>query len=200
MKKLFLLIAILVIAVGQLAAQTVSICSEYIPKYNKTLYGLKDNITGKWVVSPNYPNICKIGSYQGEHYYGLMNYDRLWGIITSKDFSKLKVNHQFDEIQYATVRQSGVPILLVRKGALWGVIELYTDKCQCVFDFSYSDKCFELLLDNLGIAYDELFVDLNKLVYSTEYRNDYRIDILLSFGKPCVRIFHKDILDILEQC
>ena len=68
------------------------------------------------------------------------------------------------------------------------------------FDFSYSDKCFELLLDNLGIAYDELFVDLNKLVYSTEYRNDYRIDILLSFGKPCVRIFHKDILDILEQC
>lgn len=139
MKKTFLLIAILVIAVGQLAAQTVSICSEYIPKYNKTLYGLKDNITGKWVVSPNYPNICKIGSYQGEHYYGLMNYDRLWGIITSKDFSKLKVNHQFDEIQYATVRQSGVPILLVRKGALWGVIELYTDECQCVFNFSYSD-------------------------------------------------------------
>lgn len=139
MKKLFLLIAILVIAAGQLAAQTVSICSEYSSKYNKTLYGLKDNITGKWVVSPNYPNICNIGSYQGEYYYGLMNYDRLWGIITSKDFSKLKVNHQFDEIQQATVRQSGVPILLVRKGALWGVIELYTDECQCVFDFSYSD-------------------------------------------------------------
>ena len=140
MKKLFLLIAILVIGAGQLAAQSVTPSSEYSSKYQKTLYGLKDTRTGKWVVSPNYLAVDKLGSYQGVYYYGLMNHDRLWGIVSSKDFSKMKVSHQFNEIQRGTMQSSGVPVILVRKGANWGGIELYTDQCQYVFDLKYSSQ------------------------------------------------------------
>lgn len=64
-------------------------------------------------------------------------------------------------------------------------------------EFSYSDKCFKLLLDKLGITYNELFEDLNKLINFTEFKNEYRIEVFIAFGKPCIRIFHKDILDIV---
>lgn len=66
-------------------------------------------------------------------------------------------------------------------------------------EFSYSDEYFKLLLDKLGITYNELFDDLNKLVNSEIFKNEYRIDVFMAFGKPCIRIFHKDTLNI-ERC
>jgi hypothetical protein len=61
-------------------------------------------------------------------------------------------------------------------------------------EFSYSDKCLKYLLDNLGITYNELFGDLTPLLDSEKTINDYRIDIIMAFGKPCIRIIHNDVL------
>ena len=61
-------------------------------------------------------------------------------------------------------------------------------------EFSYSDKCFKYLLDNLGITYNELFGVLTPLLNSEKTINDYRIDVIMAFGKPCIRIIHTDVL------
>jgi len=61
-------------------------------------------------------------------------------------------------------------------------------------EFSYSDKCLKYLLDHLGITYTELFGDLTSMLNSEQTINDYRIDVIMAFEKPCIRIIHTDVL------
>lgn len=138
MKRLLLLLAVLVVACVEMSAQYVSTASEYSNTYKRTLYGLKNNSTGKWAVSPKYLAIEFMGTYEGVQYYALMDMNRQWGFMTSKDFTKMKVPHQFDAVIRSVFTHAGVPIVEVKKGALWGCIELYTDECEYIFPLKYS--------------------------------------------------------------
>ena len=141
MKKLLLLFAILISGVAELSAQQVKPVHEstYRNSRYETFYGLKDITTDKWVVNPVYKRANYMGSYEGVHYYALLNMDNLWGFITSNDFSKMKVKHIFADYDCGTFRQIQSPVVVVKKGNMWGVIELYTNKCDTLYDFKYYD-------------------------------------------------------------
>ena len=140
MKKLLPLFAILISAVAELSAQQVKPAyeSKYINSTYETFYGLKDITTDKWVVNPVYKRADYMGSYEGVHYYALLNMDNLWGFITSKDFSKMKVDHIYADYDCGTFRSIQAPIVVAKKGNMWGVIELYTKKCDTLYGFKYS--------------------------------------------------------------
>lgn len=139
MKKLLLLFAILISGVAELSAQQVKPAHEstYRNSRYETFYGLKDITTDKWVVNPVYKKADYMGSYEGVHYYALLNMDNLWGFITSKDFSKMKVHHVYADYDCGIFRQIQSPVVVVKKGNMWGVIELYTKKCDTLYGFKY---------------------------------------------------------------
>lgn len=121
MKKYILLFLTLIFSVAQVAAQQVSRASEWSDENSTMLYGLKDRSTDEWVVKPQYFDALYLGTYEGVYYYGLQNADKLWGVISSEDFTKMKVEHQYDMLNEVILRRRGIPIVIVRKGALWGV-------------------------------------------------------------------------------
>ena len=114
MKRLLLLLAVLVVTCVEMSAQYVSTASEYSNTYKRTLYCLKNNSTGKWAVSPKYLALEFMGTYEGVQYYALMDMNRQWGFMTSKDFTKMKVPHQFDAVIRSVFTHAGVPIVEVK--------------------------------------------------------------------------------------
>lgn len=138
MKKYILLFLTLIFSVAQVTAQQVSRASEWSDENSTMLYGLKDRSTDEWVVKPQYFDVLYLGTYEGVYYYGLQNADKLWGVISSEDFTKMKVEHQYDMLNEAILLRRGIPIVIVRKDALWGGIEVYTDTCAAVFEVKYT--------------------------------------------------------------
>ena len=138
MKKNILLLAVMVICVAQSYAQQIRPASEWSDENSTMLYGLKDRSTDEWVVKPQYSSALYLGAYEGTHYYGLQNVDKLWGVVSSQDFTKMKVEHQYDILNEAILLRRGIPIVIVKKGALWGGIEVYTDTCATVFEVKYT--------------------------------------------------------------
>lgn len=138
MKRYILLFLTLIFSVAQVTAQQVSRASEWSDENSTMLYGLKDRSTDEWVVKPQYFDALYLGTYEGVYYYGLQNADKLWGVISSEDFTKMKVEHQYDMLNEAILLRRGIPIVIVRKDALWGGIEVYTDTCAAVFEVKYT--------------------------------------------------------------
>ena len=128
----------MVICVAQSYAQQIRPASEWSDENSTMLYGLKDRSTDEWVVKPQYSSALYLGVYEGTHYYGLQNVDKLWGVISSQDFTKMKVEHQYDILNEAILLRRGIPIVIVKKGTLWGGVEVYTDTCATVFEVKYT--------------------------------------------------------------
>ena len=140
MKKLILIFTLILSACVSVFAQEVVPRHEYRAEVNKEYYGLYNERTKKWVVQPQYRSSTYLGSYEGVHYYALKNWDNLWGIITSEDFSKMKIGHVFSDIYGGREfkHAGGIPQLGVQKGTNWGYIELYTSSCYYLYPAIYS--------------------------------------------------------------
>ena len=136
MKRLILLFAAIIFSVVHLSAQQVVPSAQWFQSQSRSLYGLKDTSTGKWVVTPQYLDVSYIISYEDVDYFGVKSMKGLWGVISSSDFSKLKVPHMYDDIH--SIKFLGAPIIIVQKESRWGGIELYTDKCETIFPFIYT--------------------------------------------------------------
>lgn len=129
MKRLFIFLIVLITSANLLMAQEVK------PKAENGKYGLMNERTGQWVIHPSYKDAMYIMSYEGGHYYALMNADNLWGFISSEDFRKFKVPPKYSDWQFN--RYGDLPCLTVKKQGNWGIVEIYTSSCYLLLPMNY---------------------------------------------------------------
>jgi len=154
MKKLISAVAVILFTCASLFAQQVRPREEYRASINKSFYGLYNERTQTWVVQPKYSSAKYIGSYEGVHYYALKNDDNLWGFLTSNDYSRMKVGHKFSDFHDSSSRfilAGGLPVVPVKRGSDWGLIELYTASCYFLVPTEYSN----FMITGVGVDFQE---------------------------------------------
>lgn len=154
MKKLISAVAVILFTCASLFAQQVRPREEYRASINKSFYGLYNERTQTWVVQPKYSSAKYIGSYEGVHYYALKNDDNLWGFLTSDDYSRMKVGHKFSDFHDSSSRfilAGGLPVVPVKRGSDWGLIELYTASCYFLVPTEYSN----FMITGVGVDFQE---------------------------------------------
>ena len=175
MKKLISAVAVILIACASSFAQQVRPREEYRASINKSFYGLYNECTQTWVVQPKYSSAKYIGSYEGVHYYALKNDDNLWGFMTSDDYSRMKVGHKFSDFYDSSSRftlAGGLPVVPVKRGSDWGLIELYTASCYFLVPTEYSN----FMITGVGVDFQEWSGGWKKLYDSdTKARFDKRV-------------------------
>lgn len=114
----------------------ISMAQEVVPQrdYDQTardyLWGFYNKRTDCWVVRPKYKSIAynrDWNVYDGTYYYIVQQTNGMCGMINSKDFDHFCVSPILSAIEMPYLF-STVPVVSVRQGSDWGVLEVGTGK------------------------------------------------------------------------
>lgn len=139
MKKLILSIIILFATLSSMA-QVIVECKNV---RDELRWGLYNTRTNRWVLDPEYTSADELGASQGVMYWRFCNDRGLWGVVSSENYD-FKVAPQYTIIRGDREIFPQIPIICVRKGSDWGLMEIGTPKCYMLKDCKYKNAYVEI--------------------------------------------------------